>query len=233
MDKQWSYIFEEYGRLLKSVDTWFSGCLDRFVSRMACRGGCSECCRGLFDITLLDAWYLRAGFDRLPDQVRRQVMEKAQERVSSLQVIWPEFAPPYLLNHRPESEWEELMPDEDETPCVLLDEAGRCLVYEYRPMTCRLHGLPLVDISGEVMHDEWCTKNFVAEDPLALPELRADFTAIFRDEVLQFRRFTWKILKKEFNELDTFIPAALLIDFSGFDWIRWAGRFQVVPNDPV
>ena len=226
-------IAEDYGRLLNRIDAWFTRCIDRQGSNISCAGGCSECCRSLFDITLLDAWYLRLGFDRLPEEQRQRVLAKARERVMNLAAIWPEYSAPYVLNHRPEREWEALMPDDDETPCVLLDESGRCLVYEYRPMSCRLHGLPLIDPSGEVLHDEWCTMNFIGEDPLACPDLRDDFTTVFRDEVTLFRRFVLQLTGREFAELDTFIPAAQLIDFENFHWAGWAAYFRNVENDPL
>jgi hypothetical protein len=89
-------------------------------------------------------------------------------------------------------------------------------------MTCRLHGLPLVDLSGELLHDEWCTLNFIGENPLLLEGLRWEFTRLFKDELQLFRQFTHKLFNRCVNELDTFIPTALLIDFKGFDWERWA-----------
>jgi Fe-S-cluster containining protein len=98
---------------------------------------------------------------------------------------------------------------------VLLDSEGHCLVYEHRPMTCRLHGLPLIDISGEVMHDEWCTENFRGANPLTLAEgLKGDFDRFFREEVKLDRELSQQLFGTIIYELDTVIPAALLIDFA-------------------
>jgi len=217
-------ILQEYGELLRKVDRWFAACTERHPSAISCRTGCSECCCALFDITLLDAWYLKHGFDRLDATTKATVLVQAQERLLSLQRIWPDFDAPYLLNYRPEEEWEILMPDDDETPCPLLGADGRCLVYDYRPMTCRLHGLPLVDISGEVLHDEWCTLNFTGSNPLGLKDLRWEFNVLFREELLIFRDLTFKLFKHRVNELDTFIPTALLTDFERFPWRKWRGE---------
>jgi Fe-S-cluster containining protein len=217
-------ILNDYRSLLGEVDAWFARCMGAYPAEIACRSGCSECCRGLFDITLLDACYLKSGFDRLPDDVRESVTGRAIARLRGLQELWPEFTLPYILNYRPDEEWEELMPEEDGTPCALLEADGKCLVYEYRPMTCRLNGVPLIDVSGELFFDEWCTLNFTKENPLELPELRWEFNALFRRELLIFREFTSQLLNKTFNELDTFIPTALLLDFKGFDWQRWVRK---------
>ncbi|MBI1922428.1 MAG: YkgJ family cysteine cluster protein [Geobacter sp.] len=211
-------ILQRYGTLLAEVDAWFARCMAAFPTEIVCKSGCTGCCRGLFDITLLDARYLREGFDRHDPGLKQTMLRKAEERLESLRNIWPELEQPYLLNHRPEEEWETLMPDADETPCLLLDDDGRCLVYDHRPMTCRLHGLPLVDFSGEVFMDEWCTDNFRDIDPMQLEEIRWKFFTHFSEELDQFREFTEKLLGKPVNELDTLIPLALLIDFDGYDW---------------
>ncbi len=214
-------ILKRYGKLLGEVDQWLASCVSNSGPEIACASGCAECCRGLFDITLLDACYLKSGFDGLDAAVKDSILKKAQGRIQELRLLWPDLAPPYILNYRPEEEWEVLMPDDDETPCPLLDADGRCLVYAFRPMTCRLHGLPLVDINGEVLHDEWCTHNFLHSDPLETAQLRGEFTALFRRELLLFRDFTRELVGERVNELDTFIPTALLIDYKQLPWKRW------------
>jgi len=214
-----------YHELLQHIDRWFAQSIERYPELIACQSGCSSCCRSLFDISMLDAYFLKLGFDRLPGADREKVLAKCQARLAVMREQWPEFQHPFVLNERPEDDWVLLMPDEDETPCVLVDENGRCLVYDNRPMTCRLHGLPLIDSGGEVMHDEWCTMNFTDADPLSLEGLRAPFDAMFRQEVALIRSFTQELLGQRISELDTFIPTALLIDFAGFDWQEWLRGF--------
>ncbi|ANA40381.1 MULTISPECIES: YkgJ family cysteine cluster protein [Geobacter] len=221
-------ILDHYGSLLSRIDDWFRACLGSSGDRIRCADGCSDCCRGLFDITLLDAAFLRRGFDRLDPEVRGQVLDRCRERIAGLGLVWPEFDQPFILNMRPEDEWEALMPDDDETPCPLLDQRGRCLVYGYRPMTCRLHGLPLIDVSGEIMHDEWCTLNYMDADPLADPALRGDFNRIFTEEVRLIRTFAGRLLGHPLSEVDTFIPTALVIAFDSIDWLSWGNRLAAL-----
>jgi hypothetical protein len=84
-----------------------------------------------------------------------------------------------------------------------------------------LHGIPLIDLSGEIFHDEWCTLNFPKDDPLIVDGLRWRFRECFRDELSLFKVFTDSLFGQRVRELDTFIPAALLMDFRGFDWNDW------------
>lgn len=214
-------VLGKYRKLLQKVDGWFAGCVEKHQNAIRCRTGCSGCCRGLFDITLLDACLLKSGFDLLDPETKLSVLDKAKGCLAGLKVIWPDFDNPYILNYRPEEEWELLMPEDDETPCPLLGMDGTCLVYDFRPMTCRLHGLPLVDVSGEVMFDGWCTLNFTGKDPVEIVDLRWGFNELFRNELEIFRWFTLKLLNQSMNELDTFIATALLIDFKNFEWAEW------------
>jgi len=205
-------IFARYGDLLREVDRWFATCLHGHADLIACHRGCSACCRGLFDITLLDALYLRSGFDRLPNSLQHEIRLKAMSRLNEITDTWPEFSAPWLLNPIPESEWDDIMPEDDETPCVLLSEEGTCLVYDHRPMTCRLNGIPLIDISGEELFDDWCTLNFIDQDPCGMADIRHPFKELFAQELLLFQELTKKILGKSLNEVDTLIPAAVCMD---------------------
>jgi Fe-S-cluster containining protein len=214
-------LLNQYGILLVSIDTWFSSVMARYPDLIRCGRGCSGCCRGLFDITLADALLLQRGLADLTELPRSAVLVRAPARLVELQRQWPDLEPPYILNLRPEQEWELLMPDDDETPCPLLDDDGTCLLYDCRPMTCRLHGLPLIDISGEVMHDEWCTDNFPSDNPLRLDGIAAPFTELFRNEVRLGCQISRELLGEPIAELDTLIPLALLTDFGQFDWQTW------------
>lgn len=213
-------VLDRYESLLGELDGWFEACLSRHAGLIACHQGCSACCRGLFDITLLDALCLKRGFDRLPESVQQAVQLKAVAPLVELAGRWPEFTRPWVLNHMPEQLWDEMMPEDDERPCPLLSAEGRCLVYAQRPMTCRLNGIPLIDTSGEAMFDEWCTMNFRDCDPLELTGIRHAFSELFAQELLLFRELTRRIFGKAVSELDTIIPAAVFLDADTVKLIR-------------
>jgi len=209
-------LLQTYRGLLGEIDTWYQSCLQAALSGLlACRKGCSGCCRGLFDITLLDACLLKEGFSHLPSDVREQVLERCRSRLVELQQRWPQLANPYLLNALADDSWTAL-PEEDETPCPLLDADGLCLVYAFRPMTCRLHGLPNIDVNGEDFSTDLCTLHPGA--PRTLPDavLRWPFRAAFQRENALLRAFTLQLTGTPTCEADTFIPLALLADYGCF-----------------
>lgn len=202
-------ILVEYKELLAAADAWFTGCLNFAGDQIRCGQGCSGCCHGLFDITFLDALLLREGAAALPATARALVSANARAQVQRLQKKWPTFGPPYLLNGIPEEEWDS--PEENSTPCPLLDDSGRCRVYAFRPLICRLHGLPHVDFDGEIFAEDCCTENFPAADPFALSALRGDFRRLFRAEARLLRELAAR-LGITGGELDTVICGALLLD---------------------
>ncbi len=215
-------LLERYGTLLDEVDRWFNSCLDKYPQMIDCRKGCSYCCRGLFDITLLDAFYLKEGIDLLPEETRKSVIRKSAERIREINTKKPAFVHPWILNDIAEDEWEEIMPEDDEAPCILLSDAGMCLAYRHRPMTCRLNGIPLIDVTGEEMFDDWCTMNFIGADPVKMNGLRHDFNSLFRQELLLFREFSFQLLGRRVNELDTIIPAAVFYDVQESDSLAYS-----------
>lgn len=205
-------LLDRYGALLREVDGWFQRCVDQYPGLITCRNGCSECCCGLFDITLLDAMYLKRGFDALPETQQAGILQAASLRLQQLSNVNPAFMEPWLLNGIPENDWDALMPEEDEIPCLLLSETGGCLVYDSRPMTCRLNGIPLIDVSGEEFFDEWCTLNFAEEDPRRFSGLHFEFAGLFFRELLLFQELVYHLTGTIRNEVDLFIPAAVVMD---------------------
>lgn len=205
-------LLTEYLQLLAEVDQWYQRCSDNHRDQLACDVGCSGCCRGLFDITLLDAALLQQGFRKLSTVRQQQVLQRCQQRLSLLQLRWPEFSAPYILNDLADDSW-QAMPEGDETPCPLLDEEGCCLVYEHRPLTCRLHGVPNVDLDGEVFSASCCTLNFTQSRDVVAEITPAPFRRIFQREGQLIDQFNQQLIGDGHVELDTFIPTALLIDF--------------------
>ncbi|MBN1141340.1 MAG: YkgJ family cysteine cluster protein [Deltaproteobacteria bacterium] len=218
-----SEILKDYRNLLDEIDGWFGACLNAAgAERIRCRSGCRECCRGLFDITLLDAFLIQEAVAALPEEAREAARRRAEPRLTELKRLWPDFSPPYLLNALPEQQW-TAMPEDDETPCPLLGEDGRCLIYQARPMTCRLHGLPHVDGSGEVFLDSWCSRNFPGEDPLSDPTLRWRFQEAFSREAALLAELGMLLTGMPRRELDTFIPLVLLTDYDAVAWRHLGG----------
>jgi hypothetical protein len=109
------------GRIFRDMDAAYDRVADELG--FVCTGCEDNCCRSLFyHHTLLEYLMLRTGFAKLPPVERGRVLDRAagaaartQERLAagaSVKVMCP------------------------------LNEKGRCVLYDHRPMICRLHGIP-------------------------------------------------------------------------------------------
>lgn len=113
---------------------------------IACRPGCDECCRRPFAITEEDARRLLAGLASSPHA--RVIRERARRAWSTLERDFPGDAATGVLTES--EEWREwFFARHQGLACPVLDEnTGACLLYEHRPICCRIYG-PLIEISGQ------------------------------------------------------------------------------------
>jgi Fe-S-cluster containining protein len=132
--------------LVQIVDASFAEAARRAGSLLACRIGCTQCCYGAFAINALDAARVRAGMRalRAADLHRAQAIEqRARTWIAEYGSEFPGDRAAGTLGKsvRDQEKFEDFAND---APCPALDPAtGRCDVYAWRPMTCRVFGPPV------------------------------------------------------------------------------------------
>jgi Fe-S-cluster containining protein len=135
-------------KLVQIVDAAFADAARRSGEWLVCRPGCTQCCHGVFEITLLDAARLQEGLRGLrandPKRAAR-VRVRAEEAVARLSPTFPGDVKTGMLNGDEEA-FERFA---DEEPCPALDpETGTCDLYAARPITCRVFGPPVKQEGG-------------------------------------------------------------------------------------
>ncbi|SDL05050.1 Putative zinc-or iron-chelating domain-containing protein [Maridesulfovibrio ferrireducens] len=147
-------IFEKYEALVAEVDKAFKTVSEQTDDGIKCGKGCSDCCHALFDLTLVEAIYLNRKFnetfrgmkrstvmqrsdvaDRSIHKIKRRAFKASQTGTSAQEII-KEIS---LARVR----------------CPLLGDDDLCELYDFRPLTCRIYGVPM-NIGGEA-HS--CTKS--------------------------------------------------------------------------
>jgi Fe-S-cluster containining protein len=177
--------------LVQIMDAALADAARRAGDWLACRIGCTQCCHGAFAINALDAARLRAGMDSLretdPDRAA-EVARRAQAWVGEHGPAFPGDLQTGVLGTSPtdQERFEEFAND---AACPALDPAtGRCDVYEWRPMTCRVFGPPVRVGDGEALGCcELCfvgaSETEIAACEMSLPhELEAELLAETGDE---------------------------------------------------
>lgn len=111
-------MLKRYEEFLK----WFDKKLEKYFEEQCefvqCRLGCCTCCEvGDYPFSRLEAEYLMAGFIKLPNETKSLI----REEIKRLKQINPKmYKCPFLID-------------------------GKCSVYQYRGIVCRVHGLAWFD----------------------------------------------------------------------------------------
>jgi Fe-S-cluster containining protein len=132
--------------LIQIVETAMAEAARKSGAWLVCRPGCTDCCRGPFPITQLDAQRLREGLAELERRDRERaarVRERARQAVARMGSDFPGDAASGVLGEDEEAE-ERFAALADDDPCPALDPStGMCDLYAARPITCRIFGPPV------------------------------------------------------------------------------------------
>lgn len=148
MYSQLGPIFEEYEKIRADADSIFSYISSQFPDCVVCKKGCSDCCSALFDLSLVEAMYINHAFASTFDygRTRSNILEKSSEIDRTLTRIKRDF-----FRAEKDGEKADIIMEKVAAlriPCPLLDESNECLLYDARPITCRLYGIP-TEIDGK------------------------------------------------------------------------------------
>jgi Fe-S-cluster containining protein len=132
--------------LVQIVDASLADAARRAGAFLACRIGCTQCCHGAFAINALDAVRLRAGMPALraaDPSVAQAIEQRARDWLAEHGASFPGDTQTGVLgtSDADRARFEDFAND---AACPALDPAtGRCDVYAWRPMTCRVFGPPI------------------------------------------------------------------------------------------
>lgn len=140
-------VFEKYEKLVNQVDSVFEEVRQQYVDCVSCKLGCASCCHALFDLTLVEALYINQRFlDNIIGQRQEDVLENANNVDRKVYQIKRKAFKSVESGEKSE---EQVLTEiaAERIRCPLLNHDDRCDLYQYRPITCRLYGIPTA-ISG-------------------------------------------------------------------------------------
>jgi Fe-S-cluster containining protein len=128
--------------LVHIVDGIFDRVKKEYPKEVFCREKCSDCCYAIFDLTLIEAFYINHKFlEQFSGKQKNEILEKADKTDRALARIKKE-AYKEVKNGASELDVVGKMSME-RVRCPLLSEDNLCLLYESRPITCRVYGIPI------------------------------------------------------------------------------------------
>lgn len=157
--------------LVQIMDAALADAARRAGDWLVCRPGCTQCCHGAFAIDPLDALRLRTGMGALRTSepaLAATIEGRARAWIAEHGSGFPGDLQTGILGEL-EEDAERFEGFANEAACPALDPAtGRCDVYAWRPMTCRVFGPPVRMGDGQALgHCELCFARATAAEVAA------------------------------------------------------------------
>ncbi len=137
-----SPFFSRYEAHVREADALFERIRSQYPELVVCREQCSSCCHALFDLSLVEALYLNAKFlERFPAGAGRAAVLDAADKADRQTV---KLKRRIFKDSQAGRDSNEILAEVASLAvrCPLLGDDDRCRMYEFRPITCRLYGVP-------------------------------------------------------------------------------------------
>ncbi len=142
MDFDFTPCFKTYESVVSLANAAFDRICSSNIGEVTCKKTCDDCCHALFDLTLIEALYINHKFKELiPDAERKLIIEKAN-RADRKAYQLKRAAYKKLQAGGSENQVIEDF-SKNRCRCPFLKDDRLCLLYEFRPITCRVYGVPL------------------------------------------------------------------------------------------
>ncbi len=141
MALDFSEFFKRYEAIIGEADQVFKAVRDRFSENVRCEKGCCDCCHALFDLTLVEALHLNRAFNAaFKGKARNAILERADEADRKVHKLKREA----FKAVQEGKDAQELLAEmaKAKVRCPLLSDEGLCELYDHRPATCRIYGVP-------------------------------------------------------------------------------------------
>jgi Fe-S-cluster containining protein len=141
MNMDMTPFFQKYEAIVKKVDDIFGIMKEKYPDEIRCITGCADCCHALFDLTLIEAVYVSHYFrQRFSVDKREALLEKANKTDRQTYKIKKAA---FKAKQQGKDE-EEIIADvaKERVRCALLNDENLCELYEFRPLACRVDGIP-------------------------------------------------------------------------------------------
>lgn len=140
-------FFKKYEAIITESDQVFNTVRARFADNVRCEKGCCDCCHALFDLTLVEALFLNSVFNaRFKGKDRTRVLKRADEADRQVHRLKRDAFRAVKDGQNAQEILLEMA--KVRVRCPLLDDQGLCEMYDARPVTCRIYGVPTA-IGGE------------------------------------------------------------------------------------
>ncbi|MBT3310837.1 MAG: YkgJ family cysteine cluster protein [Desulfobacteraceae bacterium] len=201
-------FFKEYEELRDKADAAFNKVQKEYQGQVTCGLGCDDCCYALFDLSLIEAIYINTQFNKSFQGKKKADLVEAAGRIDRRIYKLKKKAYKDLENGKNEIEILGAISME-RIKCPLLNDKKQCEMYENRPITCRIYGMPTSTAGSSHICGQ---TNFVEGEKY--PTINMD---IIHDQLYKISAMFAGSIKTKYTKLtDMLIPLsmALITDFN-------------------
>ena len=135
-------VFKKYERFVKQLDDVFEQVRQKHPDCVKCKLECADCCHALFDLSLIEALYVNRHFiARASEEKKVEILDVANRTDRKIYQLKRKAFKSVDSGEKTEADV-LLEMSVERVRCPLLNKNDRCELYEYRPITCRLYGIP-------------------------------------------------------------------------------------------
>ena len=131
------YLFEPYDELIVKADNAFDRMTGEFPASMKCKRHCSDCCHAVFGLFMIEAVFLKRDFNELGEEEKKGVLLRGIEADKELEKLERT-----LKTFENDPQMSSYSLSKARVRCPLLNDDDECVLYPYRPITCRVYGIP-------------------------------------------------------------------------------------------
>ncbi|MDI6710872.1 MAG: YkgJ family cysteine cluster protein [Thermoanaerobacterales bacterium] len=132
-------LITRYEQLALAAEQAFEQMRGEYPEEVKCERGCIDCCHALFGLFLIEAAYLREKFEQLGPDRKREVLARAGEAEEQLRRIQERLKAAYP----DDPDMQAYAMARERVRCPFLNDRGECAGYPFRPITCRVYGIPV------------------------------------------------------------------------------------------
>lgn len=131
-------LLPAYEVLVNAADQAFIKMQREYGAAIKCARRCTDCCYAVFGLFLIEAAYLKYHFDMLDESIRMEILRRAAQAAEELRLIQKR-----LNYYTDDPVMQGYALSRQRVRCPLLTEEDECALYPYRPITCRVYGIPV------------------------------------------------------------------------------------------
>ncbi len=130
-------LFPRCEVLHRKVDVLFKTIQEKYPDSVRCRIRCCDCCHAVFGLFPVEAAYINYHFSQLDRKVRRDVLKRAEKAEAAMLKVKDT-----LKVFEDDAKMKVYGIGKQRVRCPLLSDKEECVLYEHRPLICRIYGVP-------------------------------------------------------------------------------------------